>query len=89
MSKVRAAAMRPTAAAAPTLAARCSSGVPAEAPDPPLDAWAQDELYRELMRIARGLDDPDGAEALIRRLERPTAEHRAEVERAMDELASP
>ncbi len=47
-------------------------------PEPDLDAWAQDEVYRELMRIARGLDDPLGEKAFVRRLGRLTAEQRAD-----------
>ncbi len=56
-------------------------------PDAPLSTRARDDVYHELMRIARGLDEPPAAEALIRRLERLTAEQRAEVERMMDELS--
>lgn len=41
------------------------------------------------MRIARGLDEPLAAEALIRRPERLTAEQRAEVLRVVDELGGP
>jgi len=39
------------------------------------------------VRVVRGLDDPLGTEAFIRRLERLTAAQRAEVERVMDEVA--
>lgn len=56
-------------------------------PEPPLDAWTQHEVYLELVRVVRGLDDPLGTEAFIRRLERLTAAQRAEVERVMDEVA--